>query len=80
MTCAGRRGCVSAHTPNIRMNSDNRVKKINPSFLPSSYAAIQLYEQRGGRIREVSEFGRDPIADNVVLEGKHSLKSISHLS
>ena len=61
---AGRRGGVSAHIPNMRMNTGNRVKKIDPSLLPESSRAVQLYEQAGGRIRELSQFGQDPIADN----------------
>ena len=59
--CSGRRGVDSAHIPNVRMSSNNRARKINPHLLP---AAVQFYEERGGRLREVSEFGRDPIANN----------------
>ena len=62
--CSGRRGVDSAHIPNVRMSSNNRARKINPHLLPTSSAAVQLYEERGGRLREVSEFGRDPIANN----------------
>ena len=62
--CAGRRGVDSAHIPNVRMSSNNRARKINPHLLPTSIAAVQLYEERGGRLREVSEFGQDPIANN----------------
>ena len=60
----GRRGGVSAHIPNVRMNTNNRAKQIDARFLPSSSTAVQMYEQSGGRISEVTEFGHDPIADD----------------
>ena len=63
---AGRRGGVSAHIPNMHMSRANRVKKIDPFLLPHSSRAVQLYEQRGGRIREISQFGRNPIADDAI--------------
>ena len=46
------------------MNRDNRATRIDGSLLPSPSAAVQMYEQSGGRIRETSEFGIDPIAEN----------------
>lgn len=46
------------------MATDNRVKRIDPSLLPHRTRAVQLYKQAGGRIRETSQFGRDPIAND----------------
>ena len=50
----------------MHMSRANRVKKIDPFLLPHSSRAVQLYEQRGGRIREISQFGRNPIADDAI--------------
>lgn len=61
----GRRGTIPSHVPNIHMNTDNRTKRIDVSLLPSPTAAVQLYEQSGGRIRDPSEFGHDPIRSDV---------------
>ena len=46
------------------MATANCVKQIVPSLLPDPSRAVQLYEQTGGRIREISNFGRDPIAND----------------
>ena len=60
----GRRGGITAHVPNVRMNIDNRSKKIDTQLLPTSSRAVQIYEPNGGRISEMTEFGHDPIANN----------------
>ena len=60
----GRRAGTTAHVPNVRMNIDNRAKKIDTQLLPTTSRAVQIYEQNGGRINEMTEFGHNPIANN----------------
>ena len=60
----GRRGIIPSHVPNTYMATDNRAKRIGVQLLPSPTSAVELYEQSGGRIRDQSNFGIDPIAEN----------------
>ena len=50
----------------MRMSMANHIKRrnliIDSSLLPESSRAVQLYEQAGGRMREISQFGQHPIA------------------
>ena len=43
------------------MRRNNRIARIDPSLLPSSDDAVQLYEQFGGNITQFSAFGQDPL-------------------
>ena len=53
--------------PNRLMNIDNRAKKIDPTLLPSTEEAVELYP---GTISEPCGFGTDP------LESSSSKRSI----
>ena len=46
--------------PNQLMRRNNHIAQINPSLLPSSDDAVQLYKQFGGNITQFSAFGQDP--------------------
>ena len=46
------------------MRNDNRARHINAQLIPTSSTAVQMYEQNGGRIGGVTEFGHDPIKGN----------------
>ena len=46
--------------PNQLMRSNNHITQINPSLLPSSDDAVQLYKQFGENITQFSAFGQDP--------------------
>ena len=43
------------------MKKNNRIAQIDPSLLPSSDDAVQLYEQFGGNINQFTAFGQDPL-------------------
>ena len=42
------------------MRRNNHIARIDPSLLPSSDDAVQLYEQFGSNITQFSAFGQDP--------------------
>ena len=48
--------------PNQLMRRNNHSARIDPSSLPSSEGAVQLYEQFGGSITQFTAFGQNPLS------------------
>lgn len=63
MFLGGRKRGMKRGIPNRMMNLDNRTRKINPSLLPSTKEAVQLYP---GHISEPCSFGMDPLEESVL--------------
>ena len=57
----GRKDGTPRGPPNQRMHHDNRVKRVDPSVVPSSTELIGMYS---GTIAVNSNFGVDPLNDN----------------
>ena len=51
--------------PNRLMLTDDRTKKLGNSRLPTPTQAIYMYRANGGHITEESNFGEDPLANDV---------------
>ena len=68
------------------MNSDNRVRRIQPSLLPHMQEAIDLYTSNGGSLSDPKIFGEDPLASNsskkqirlAAFTAKYSFDDIFH--
>ena len=54
----GRKRGMKRVVPNRLMNLDNRAKRIDPTLLPTTEEAVQLYP---GTISEPCSFGTDPL-------------------
>ena len=59
------------------MRNNNRVKVVNPIDLPGVSAAIQMYQQAGGNLRDPHSVGTDALTDvkrgirNQVFSGRY---------
>lgn len=66
--------------PDVVMNLDNRVKKINSQFLPTARSAIERYCSQGGMISDPCSFGRDPLESDDIKKGIRYETFCSHYS
>jgi len=49
--------------PNVLMIQNNQAKTIEPSIIPDTDDAVQMYESHGGHITLFSDFGKDPLSE-----------------
>ena len=60
------RGC-SQRIPNQAMLANNHVAQMNPTLVPTSEQAVQLYQDAGGQLTLFNSFGEDPLALNFTM-------------
>lgn len=64
ISIGGRKRGMKRGIPKVLMELDNRAKRINPQFLPSTTVAVQQYGVNGGTISGPCSFGTDPLETN----------------
>ena len=72
ISLGARRGFPTRGSPNSAMESNNHTAKIVPSLVPLPENAVAQYEAAGGTITNFSNFGVDPIANNLLVQQRNA--------
>ena len=62
--------------PDRLMSNNNRVAHVPASSVPTTEEAVRQYERTGGHLNITSQFGTDPLANNMELQVQSEVKTL----